>query len=273
MVAISKKTTGGPIMLALENISVLMSEKVIIQDINLQFKPGKMVALCGPNGAGKSTLLKVISGEIKPSSGVVMWEDKPLNKWKPIDIAKVRGKLSQESQLSFPFTVREVVEMGRYPYKNDNETEKTVRKCLESVDLYSMIERRYDTLSGGEKQRVHLARVLAQLTSDDNPKQRKILLLDEPTSALDLKHQKAVLKLAHLLTQQNYLVVVVLHDLNLAAAWADSVVLLKNGTIKGEGTVQEMLTEEMLEQVYDVSVSVMEHPSSIRPFVSISRDF
>ena len=259
-------------MLRIENISVQFGTATILNEVSTEFQPGQIVALCGPNGAGKSTLLRVISGELIASNGTVFWNNQSITKWKPNELAKSRAKLSQESRLSFPFLTQEVVEMGRYPYGNHPDNTDIIEKCLHSVQIEHLIDRRYDTLSGGEKQRVHFARVLAQLSENSQAPNTKLLLLDEPTSALDLKHQESVLKLVHtLVKQENYLVIIVLHDLNLAAAWADTMVMMKDGELKYSGSINEICTEDVLQDVYDVQTIILTHPTSGRPIISVDR--
>ena len=143
---------------------------------------------------------------------------------------------------------------------------------MQAVQIGHLINRRYDTLSGGEKQRVHFARVLAQLSSTEQSDDVKLLLLDEPTSALDLKHQESLLELIHtLVNKENFLIIIVLHDLNLAAAWADSMVMMKEGELKYSGSISEICTKEVLNDVYDVETIILEHPSTGRPIISVDR--
>ena len=195
---------------------------------------------------------------------------RPLSDWTPRNLAKVRAKLSQESHLSFSFRVREVVEMGRFPHDSAASSDDIVDACMERVGIRELACRDYTTLSGGEKQRVHMARVLAQLSSGTSDS--KLLLLDEPTSALDLHHQELALAMAHdLCGEHNYGVLVVLHDLNLAAAWADRLILLRDGKIYNEGTPESVLTEPILRAVYAVDAIVLPHPSTGRPVVTIDR--
>ena len=257
-------------MLECTAIHYAVGATTIVRDVSLTVNAGEMVALCGPNGAGKTTLLTIASGERQPTTGSVMLRNTPLSKWASQDLAKARAKLSQESSLTFAFRVREVVEMGRFPHDSRVTNERVVQECMERVGIEDLADRLYTTLSGGEKQRVHMARVLAQLTEDEPAP--KLLLLDEPTSALDLHHQEVALSVAHgLCREQNYGVLVVLHDLNLASAWADRVVLLKDGCVHAEGPPDAVLSEAVLQRVYGVDVLVLEHPTTGRPIVTIDR--
>ena len=257
-------------MLSANHIHYAVGKKNILNDVSIQVDKGEMVALCGPNGAGKSTLLKAISGELKPNAGSISLFDKSIDDWNPRDLARTRAKLSQESHLTFSFQVREVVEMGRFPHDNQSANIDIIESCMEQVGITGLGDRFYTSLSGGEKQRVHLARVLAQLTSPGP--EPKLLLLDEPTSALDLLHQEVALALAHsLCKERGFGVLVVLHDLNLAAAWTDRIVLLKDGSVRHQGTPTEVLTQSVLRDIYDIDVIVLPHPTTSRPIVTIDR--
>ena len=257
-------------MLNCKAIHYAVGAKTILTDVSMSVQAGETVALCGPNGAGKSTLLRIASGEMAPSHGHVTLLDTPLSQWKPSDLAQARAKLSQESHLTFAFRVREVVEMGRFPHEAATSHDDIVDACMSMVGVRDLADRDYTTLSGGEKQRVHMARVLAQLT--DTSDQPKLLLLDEPTSALDLHHQEVVLALAHQLCRdRGYGVLVVLHDLNLAAAWADRVVLLREGGVHEQGPPDQVLNESVLRSVYGVDALVIPHPISGRPIITIDR--
>ena len=260
-------------MLTVQNISVQFGNTPILSDINLDLDCGKMVALCGPNGAGKSTLLKIISGEIKGTSGTVSWNNTQISDWKPNELAKNRGKLSQETRLSFPFRTQEVVDIGRLPYGNAPQNGYVVSQCMKLAHIEHLVDRRYDTLSGGEKQRIHFARVLAQLSAHDPENSTgKLLLLDEPTSALDLKYQEKLLHFAkQLAAHQNYLVIIVLHDLNLAAAWADQMVMMKKGKITYNGTIEEVCTAEILYETYGVKTLILKHPHTHKPIITVDR--
>ena len=255
-------------MISGEHIHYRIGKATLLEDVSLRIEPGELVALCGPNGAGKSTLMRVISGEVRASEGAVSLLGKALHLWRPRELSQTRAKLSQESQLTFSFCVREIVEMGRFPYDSSSMSSKIVDACMNYVGISELRDRDYLSLSGGEKQRVHFARVLAQL-SDQNSNQ-KLLLLDEPTSALDLRHQEVVLSLAaQLCRERGYSVLVILHDLNLAAAWADRVVLLRAGRVIKAGPPNEVLTEEILREAFDVDTTILRHPFAGHPVITL----
>ena len=258
-------------MLQIQNISVNIHSKSILTDVSFDVDEGEMVALCGPNGAGKSTLLRVISGELKQTTGSVALKDTAIEQWKPLKLAQMRAKLSQESVLTFAFLAQEVVEMGRFPYHDAVNSTEVVESCMRQVGIEHLAHRQYTSLSGGEKQRVHLARVLAQLHSDKS--ETKLMLLDEPTSALDVLHQEVVLELAHKLAKErNYTVIVVLHDLNLAAAWADRIVLLKDGMYRYDDVPHRVLTPQIIKEVYGIDSLVLTHPQTGRPIITVDRE-
>ena len=256
------------------DIHFTIGDHKILKGVNTQVEEGKILAICGPNGAGKSTLLRMLSGENQSSSGQVIIDDKPIHEWTTIELARKRSVLHQESYLTFPFAVEEVVRLGRFPYKNMGDNDEIVHHCLEKVGMITFKQRRYTTLSGGEKQRVHLARVLAQLEDSvsTNEKNSKILMLDEPTSALDLPHQEVTLGIAsQYAKEKNYAVVIVLHDLNLAAAWADRILFLKNGRAHCEGPPEQVLTPKTIQDIYGMRTHIISHPDTNRPLVIIDR--
>jgi len=257
-------------MLEAKNITVRIDSKLIVDTVSVTAKPGEIIAVCGPNGAGKSTLLRVLSGELKPSIGEVKIQGKNIEDWDTKELARARALLHQQSALTFPFRVREVVAFGRFPYPNDERQEAIVEACLERVDMLEMSERIYTTLSGGEKQRVQLARVLAQLESAEG--NNKVLLLDEPTSALDLPHQDATLAVASQCAQdKGYAVAVVLHDLNLASNWADTIIFLSQGKLAAQGSPEAVITSEVIRDIYGLETHIMKHPDTGRPMVMVQR--
>lgn len=245
--------TTAPV-LRVDGIGVTIGAKSILSEITLELSPGLVVALVGPNGAGKSTLLSVLSGELAPTTGTVSVGGRNLAELRHGERARLRSVLTQENAVSFPFTVREVVEMGRAPWQRRStllEDESAIDEAIEVTDIGHLLARRYPSLSGGEKARVSLARVLAQRTP--------IVLLDEPTAALDLGHQEDVMRVAQRLASTGCTVVVVLHDLSLAGAYADRIVLLHRGSMVADGAPAAALSEDLLGAVYGIEVEIVQH--------------
>lgn len=247
---------GEPALEA-DAVTVEIDGKRILSEASLTVHAGEIVALIGPNGAGKSTLLGAITGDQRISAGRVVVAGVPLDEWRLRDLARRRAVLLQEHGVSFPFTVQQVVEMGRAPWRRtaaEDEDPQAVDEALRDTDIVRFRERHVPSLSGGERARAGLARVLAQRTG--------ILLLDEPTAALDLRHQEDVLHLARERALAGDAVVVVLHDLNLAAAYADRIALLAGGRIVRTGTPDDVLTPERIAAVYGQQVDILSNPDS-----------
>ena len=242
-----------------KNIHVKFGSRVVLNHIHLELFSGQVTALLGPNGAGKSTLLKVLSDEIPNQADITLF-DTLRQDWPKAELAKHLGMLPQHSNLSFPFLAHEVVELGAIPLNLPTKQSREIAiKHMEQTDVSHLAQRVYPSLSGGEKQRLHLARVLTQLEHGDK---QKILLLDEPTSALDLAHQHATLKIARRIAdQEQATVVIVLHDLNLAAQYADRMVVLNNGAIVADGEPEQVMNTEMIADVYGYDAIVAPHPT------------
>lgn len=248
-------------MFEARNITVQIGQKTILDDVSLGINAGEIVALLGANGAGKSTLLKSLCGDVKLKNGEINLENRGLEYWNYHELARKRAVLSQHSTLAFPFTAQEVALLGRNPHIVGSESEKDleiVRKAMILVEAEHLAAQFYPTLSGGEQQRVHLARVLAQIWEKWENSAR-YLLLDEPVSSLDLAHQHLTLQIARRFSRENTGVLVVLHDLNLAANYADRICLMKNGKIYRNGTTSEVLTAENIKEVFNFDVSILEH--------------
>ncbi|MCW4465926.1 heme ABC transporter ATP-binding protein [Glutamicibacter sp. MNS18] len=229
----------------------------ILDRIDLQLFPGEVVVLVGPNGAGKSTLLSAMSGDEGLDAGDILLAGKPLADWDVKQLSRVRAVQTQESRVSFAFTGEDVVRMGRAPWAGTAEEEldeMVVANALRSTESGSLAPRTVQTLSGGEKARVAFARVLAQET--------RIIMLDEPTAPMDIRYQEQLMTTVHHRTREGATAIVVLHDLSLAAAYADRIVLLQAGRIKAVGTPSEVLTAQNLQDVYRYPVSVVQHPES-----------
>lgn len=263
-------STHSNMAIKARHISLNFGKKVILDDINLDIHFGQVTALLGPNGTGKSTLLKILCGEIPLSSSrhpnaELSYFGKPAADWNKQELARHLGILPQHSTLSFPFLVKEVVELGGLPLSLSNaELNQATKEKMQIVGMENMAEHSYPLLSGGEKQRVHLARVLTQLHQAGD---KRIFMLDEPTSALDLAHQHNTLSLAKTMAQTGTAVVIVLHDLNLAAQYCDRILLLNNGEIVCDGSPWEALTAENIQAVYGQKTLVTSHPEQGFPVV------
>lgn len=238
--------------------------RAVLRGVDARVAPGELVALCGPNGAGKSTLLSVFAGDLTPDRGAVTLDGAPLSALSTRELACRRAVLPQHAALDQPLRAEEVVALGRLPHGTSTGDAARVARALERVGAAHLFGRRWTTLSGGERQRVALARVLCQLDGVEGG----FLLLDEPTSALDLAHQHQVLALAHDLRAHGLGVLVVLHDLGLAGAWADRIVLLRDGVVRAEGTPREVLDPALVSEVFGLRVSVLPHPVTGRPLVA-----
>ncbi len=240
-------------MIQAKNITYKIGSKTILDDISVNFAPGKINLILGPNGAGKSTLVKVICNQLKPQEGTVFYEEKNIRNTSVAELAKVRAVLSQNTELAFPLKVKEVVMMGRYPHFSVNPTAKdeiAIEEAMQFFDVEAMADRDYLTLSGGEKQRVHFARVVSQIWYPSENGSR-YLVLDEPLTFLDVHYQFQFMhKLRELLKQEDLVIVGVVHDLNLAAKFADHLVLLNHGQLLAAGTRTEVLTKENMKTAY-----------------------
>ncbi|CAM3464234.1 heme ABC transporter ATP-binding protein [Parendozoicomonas haliclonae] len=263
----NNQTLSDHLALDVKNVTVIRSGRKLLDDVSFQARPGEVVALLGPNGAGKSTLFRAITDEMSPDEGHVLLNGTAIGDWDLGKKALTLGILPQSSTLNFPFSVREVVLLGRSPCKSSREENNAiVDKALEMVDASHLVERSYTNLSGGEKQRVHLARVLVQIWDQPEDGQR-VLLLDEPTSALDPAHQHKTLSIAREFAKQNVAVVVILHDLNLASQYADRLVMLCAGRIEANGTADDVLKPDLLQRLLDIEVCIMRHPKDGYPLV------
>jgi iron complex transport system ATP-binding protein len=250
-------TAPQPGAVALEAIalSVELGGVRILHDVELALHHGEVVAVIGPNGAGKSTLLGALAGDVNPSVGDVELAGQPTGAWSAVDAARRRAVLLQDATIAFPFTVTEVVRMGRSPWAGtprEDDDDHAVAEAMLATDTFTLADRRVTTLSGGERARVAMARVLAQQTST--------VLLDEPTAALDSKHQEELLSMASARAAEGAAVLVVMHDLGLAAAYAHRVVLLGSGRVRAIGPPEDTLTDVVLSDVYDCAIETFRHP-------------
>jgi iron complex transport system ATP-binding protein len=252
---------GLSLVLRGEDLVYTVGGATLVDRIAVEALAGEVLALVGPNGAGKSTLLRLLAGELAPTRGRVTLAGRPLASIGPAERARLRAVMPQETVLGFAFTVREVVAMGRHPHRRTG-TERdaeAVANAMRRTEVQSLRDRSYPTLSGGERSRTTLARVLAQ--------EAPVLLLDEPTAALDIRHQERAMTVARSLAHAGATVVAVLHDLNLAAAYADRVALLDRGRLAGVGSPWSVLREDLLGAVFDHPVRVTRSPWGDAPLV------
>lgn len=253
-------------MICAENLSFSVAGRALVNGMNLTVKNGEVVVLLGPNGAGKSTLLKLLCGQLQPSAGRILFEDRDLHDWPPMEIARRRAVLPQSSSVPFDFLAMEIVLLGRSPYGDASASEALAREAMEKTECLHLAERVVTTLSGGEMQRVQLARVLLQigLHADGAP---RCLMLDEPISNLDPSHQHSALMVARELARDGAAVLVVLHDINLAAQYADRLVMMKKGQLVVEGPAEQVITEANMRDVFGVGASIIRNPVCDAPAV------
>jgi ABC-type hemin transport system, ATPase component len=252
-------------MLEVQDLHLRRGSNEVLHDINLQLVPGQVLGVLGPNGAGKSSLLGALCGELSPNHGQVTLQGRALADWPGQARAQRLAVLPQVSSLGFAFRVEEVVGMGRLPHGSGQQRDREiVEAALRAADAWHLVERSYLALSGGERQRVHLARVLAQLWPGE---QGATLLLDEPTSMLDPLHQHTTLQAVRSFADRGAAVLVILHDLNLAARYCDRILLLQDGRCHALATPQEVLTPAALKAVFGIDVLVQPHPERGHPLI------
>lgn len=244
-------------MIEARGVSYRVGDAVLVDGVDLVVAPGELVAVVGPNGAGKSTLLRLLGGDLRPTAGSILLGGEDTSDLAEIELAERRALLDQGSPTDIPFTAAEVVALGRHAHRRDpdNSAERdaaVVADALARTDVTHLARRVYATLSGGERTRVSLSRILAQ----DTP----VVLLDEPTTALDVAHEVRVMAELAALTVSGRTVVAVLHDLNAAASTADRVVVMSQARIVADGPPGEVLTAGLLEEVYRHPMVVIDHP-------------
>ncbi|RKW46128.1 MAG: heme ABC transporter ATP-binding protein [Lautropia sp.] len=275
-------------MLQAHGIAVQRGERQILSDIDLSLPAGQVIGVLGANGAGKSTLLAALAGELSPSAGRITLNGRPLSAWPAAELASCRAVLPQSPSLQFDLPVATVIGMGAYPHARHTRTgaprtdsrdtaqaaiaedQRILQRVLALADVQDLYGRRYRLLSGGEQQRVHLARVLYQLLlARQGHDEYRVLMLDEPTASLDPRHQLHLLSAVHTLAhEENVAALVIVHDLNLAAGCCDRLLLLGQGRVAACGTPAQVLTPDTLRQVYGVEATVLPHPNQPgRPLV------
>ncbi|MFB9504358.1 heme ABC transporter ATP-binding protein [Streptomyces aurantiacus] len=245
----------GDVLAEAADLHVRLGAREVLSGVDVEARAGEVLALVGPNGAGKSTLLGALAADLPAAGGVVRVHGRPVSDWSAPELALRRAVLPQSASLSFPFPVEDVVRMGRAPWagrREEEEDDAAVASAMAATEVTGFAARPFSALSGGERARVALARVLAQ--------RARLLLLDEPTAALDLRHQELVLRVCRERAREGDAVVVVLHDLGLAAAYAHRVVILCAGRAVADGAPAEVFTDRLLSDVYKQPVEVFPHP-------------
>ncbi|WEK70078.1 MAG: heme ABC transporter ATP-binding protein [Candidatus Chryseobacterium colombiense] len=253
-------------MIKAHQISYKHKEFHILDSVDVHLEYGEFLAIVGPNGAGKSSLLSVLANEVK-SKHQIVFKDKNINDWQVGELSKHKAKFSQDNSNDIPLEVKDVVMMGRYPYfdaQPKREDHEAMNHMMYETDVYHLKDREYNTLSGGEKQRVHLSRVMAQLQNDIA---HKLMFLDEPLNNLDVKHQYRALEIIKNFTKKANSAIVVLHDLNLAAQFADKILLMKSGRVSAYGTPTEVFTAENISEAYNFPCTICDHPITNNPMI------
>lgn len=257
-------------ILEISSLIVGYNKKTVIDDLSFKISSGTFYGIIGPNGAGKSTLFRAASGVLKPWKGSVKLKGKDIYHISRRELASLVAAVPQFQETFFPFRVKEFVQMGRYPKRGrfgmfQNSDHQVIEEALMSMGLESLIDKRIDKLSGGELQRVHISQALAQ--------EPEILMLDEPTSHLDIGHQTNVLNLIKKRCLSTGIpVLMIAHDLNLAAAYCDRLLLIENGRVFAEGTPSEVLTKNNIENVYKTSVKIITEESLKYPYIFLNSD-
>lgn len=248
-------------MIEVKNVSFNIGRHQILQNISFELRAGELVAIVGPNGAGKSTLLKAIAGDFAVS-GEILYDSQPIQELSIRRQAERRAFLEQQHHISFPFTSEELIRMGQYfsePSAPSSKADNTLfHEVLEMVGVAHLRQRRVSSLSGGEAQRVHTARILLQAMT--SPRPHSFIFLDEPISSLDINHQYSCLSCFKKLSRKRYGVIAVLHDLNIAAQFADRILMMHKGRLVASGSPHEVLTRQNIKKVYEMDCEVLSHP-------------
>ena len=260
--------TLNSFILELDSLSYSINQKKLIDRISVKIAKGDIVSIIGPNGSGKSTLVKLISREILPSSGAIIFNGKNNNDWSASELALSRSALSQSSHLSFSFSVLDIIRMGFYPLEalGLRRNDDVINKLLKIFDLEGYSNRIYTTLSGGEQQRVQLARVIAQIWSEGSFEE-KLLILDEPTSYLDIKHQAELFNYLNKLNKRGLTIVMVLHDINHAIQKSNKIIMLKNSRLIDYSESGELAASKKINEVFDIDSTLLYNKELTKPIV------
>jgi iron complex transport system ATP-binding protein len=253
-------------MYSASNISLRVRENLILHDVSITLRPGVFTAVVGPNGAGKSSLLKIMAGEQLPTTGEVHVNGRDLNAYRADELSMLRSVMPQHANVQFAFSVEQIVSLGRHAHKSSQTTdEEVIREIMALTDSEKFRGRNFMTLSGGEKQRVQLARVLAQVWEETvHP---RYILMDEPTSSLDIAQQQHIFHLAKQVCTRNIGVMAIVHDLNQAVQFADELYFLRDGRLVASGDAHEVFTKDTIEETFCCRVNIYYDPCNNCPFI------
>ena len=261
-------------MLLGTNLTAKIGCKTLLDNVNFMVKPHEVVVIIGPNGAGKSSLLKALCGDIALTGGAVSINQQNLDDYSIAELAQLRAVLTQNYELDFPFTVNEVVDMAHVAHQEQFSNAALKRfsnNAMQALGVYHLAQQCFTRLSGGEKQRTQLARVLCQLQPSLINKQSAYLLIDEPTSSLDLYHQYEVMTQARDIAKQGAGVVAVVHDLSLAASFADRLYMMDEGEVVASGTPEEVLSQTRLNEIYKINAKLQIGLNDTLPHILINK--
>ena len=241
-------------MIQVRSLTKKYGNKTVVDNVSLSLSKGKLTSLIGPNGAGKSTVLSMVSRLMQPNEGVVLIEGKEIGQWAPKELAKKLAILKQSNHINMRLTIRELVGFGRFPHSGGNltrEDEEKIDEALGYMQLKDLEHRYLDELSGGQRQRAYIAMVIAQNS--------EYILLDEPLNNLDMKHAAEIMKtLRKLVDDLGKTVIIVIHDINFASCYSDYIVALKDGVIAKEGSTEDLIQQEILEEIYEMPFNIQE---------------
>ncbi|HMS33765.1 MAG TPA: heme ABC transporter ATP-binding protein [Ignavibacteria bacterium] len=261
-------------MLEVKNVEYVIGGKKLLKNVSLDFLKNEFVVVMGQNGAGKTTLLNILAGSLKPTGGEVSVFKKKIESFDKTDLAKKRAVLSQHYDIAFPISVEEIVMMGRYPHFLNVPSKDDIEIVSNAIDMMGMSEfklRDYNTLSGGEAQKVQMARVISQIWQEDHS-EPKILFLDEPVSSLDMHYQHLILKLIREYSLKNILVIGVIHDINLAFEYADRVIFMKNGSVVKSYNSKEAIDTAVLKEIFEIEIGLIKNPYSDKPMFAVKNN-
>lgn len=257
-------------MLKLQDIHYKVGEKQILSNMNIQFAPGELHMIMGPNGSGKTSLIKIASGQIENYSGQVLLDNQFIHEIPAPTLATYRSYLSQQNNIPFPLKVTELIQMGRYPhyeYQASKKDMEIVKEVIDKLEITHLQNRDFNTLSGGEQQRVQFARVLAQVW-EKVANNNRYLFLDEPLNNLDIQYQKYLLQTIRKFINADIVVIMIVHDMNWALAYADKVYFLNEGALVAGGKPAEIITSQLIAEVFKIDAQIIKVPGQEHPVVT-----